>query len=710
MRQWRWVLGLVLVVGMVVSPLLTVWAQEASPEAVDEPVVTEPDVTEPVETAEPAGTEAPVDTVVPESTATSPAPDAPTDAPVFSGAAAPVLTVGGSTDSPVSVPFGGQTTVAVSGLDSSMQVFFYTAPSGCPKDDPGRSMFLGPVLGDTSVPRTGAPGTTEYLQAQLYGGEWSNCIQVTWIAAPTATIAATDTATAKATSAETTPGPMSFSVNGQTSGTLAVSPEEIVTALVVNVSALVVYGEGNCAGVPVYSYGVLPNNVLSWPASEWTHTPGFSMQAHGMDSSSGNCITVTIIQPTATTTPADTSTATDVPTATGTRVPTATLTPTQTPVPTLLVNGGTESFVQVPLGSFLSLHLQDFSTLVWFHGGGCAAGSFWYDSAVGYSDLAYNTNGFDPSVFIDNRISIQGYSGSFAAGGQPVTTCRTIEVLGLPTATATDTPVPSMTATATATATQQVLVMTVNGSTDSPVTVDAGAMVTMITSGLTPGGTVSYGFVQSGCPSSAGSPGMQGPYPVQETGTHQFGAGGDGIAGTSFAFQAFQNGVWSNCIRVVWAPEATATPAPLLLVNESTNAVTHVDYMTGSISVDWSGIPLLNLYPNTDCSGMPSLYYSAGTGSRSYSAMSWATTVGGYVFSLRGYSSPNPQVLTDCRTVIMDHAPVTPSVTTTTAPTDTATATTTTTATAPTQTPAGEPTLTLNGSMDTSVTWPIDGP
>ncbi|MGN6032655.1 MAG: hypothetical protein ACTHQE_13445, partial [Thermomicrobiales bacterium] len=32
------------------------------------------------------------------------------------------------------------------------------------------------------------------------------------------------------------------------------------------------------------------------------------------------------------------------------------------------------------------------------------------------------------------------------------------------------------------------------------------------------------------------------------------------------------------------------------------------------------------------------------------------------------------------------------------------------TATAPTQTPAGEPTLTLNGSTDTSVTWPIDGP
>lgn len=408
----------------------------------------------------------------------------------FTPVANVVLDIDGSTAAVIQRTGGIGVTANVTGADANSELSLFTSVYSCPYQAPGATAqydLTADGNGKASASIFGESDVTRYIQAQLADGSWTACIQVVWSATPTATIPS---------------GAMIFTVNGQTSGTLTVNPDDVITAHAENVSTLIAYSEGNCGGMPAYTYGAMLNNSIVDVASNWAHTPSFSMQAHGMDSSTGNCITINITQPTATTAPTDTATAT------GTLVATETLVPSATPVPVLLVNGGTDSLVQVNLGSSFSLHLQDFPKIVWFHGGGCDTGNFWYESAVGYPDLSYNTSGFDPSVFINNQISIRGYSGSVDAGGQPVTTCRTIEVLGLPTATPTETPVPSMTPTVTATATQQVLVMTVNGSTNTPVNVSAGAMVSMVTSGLVPGGDVQYGYSQAGCPASVSSPGL----------------------------------------------------------------------------------------------------------------------------------------------------------------------------------------------------------
>ncbi|MGB3328260.1 MAG: hypothetical protein WBA46_04845, partial [Thermomicrobiales bacterium] len=503
MRTMRWILGLVLVLGVAVSPLMTAFAQDASPVVVDQPVSTEPDTPDPVATGQdPANTAAPTDVAT-----DAPAGGPTATDPVFVAAVAPVMTIDGGTDSPVSVPAGGQATVAVSGL-GQVQIFFYTAPGGCPQGDPSRVMYNGPVIGDTSFTRTGTPGMTEYLQAQLYGGEWSNCIQVTWLAEPTAT------ATAPMPSG---PGAMSLTVNGQTSGTLSVNPDDLVTVHAVNVSTLMLYSDADCGGVPYSASGVMLDSVLSQPANAWITPPtaSFSMQAHGMDSSTGACITVSIIQPTDTAVPTATATSTAVPTDPPAETSTAADTPTATSVPT-------------------------------------------------------NTE----------------------------------------TATSA--------ATATATATQLVPVLTVNGSTLSPVHVPGGSVATLLASGLTPGGTVAYGASPAGCPSSVASPGMQGPFAVGGDGTSTFQAGG--ISGATWYYQASQNGVWSNCLQLIWgATFTTPTPtqtSPALFVNDDDAAVVHVNYPSASIWVRWSGIPRLNVYPSADCSGIPVTSYTvSGFGS-----------------------------------------------------------------------------------------------
>lgn len=684
-----------------------VWASEATDTVTVAPTDTAtaaPTSTETV-TAEPTN----IATIAPTDTATAPLPTATAGGPEMH------LLINNDDSAVVYVNYPG----------SSVGILWLNVPLV--------NIYANGTCSGTPVEQDAAPNATGQRYATT--GEWAtlvggyvfsvqgvtasntvaltDCRKVVMMNPPTATIASTaietatavptDTATVEPPTATTEPSPtvgqpgaMSFTVNNQTSGTLTLNPYDLVTLRSENVSLIVVYPGAGCATAPAYQYLAPIDPAISAPANEWitsTPTTSFSVQAHGMDSSTGNCITISIIQPT------------DTATATGTLVPTETMMPSAIAEPVLLVNNLPDTLVQVNLGSTLFIHLEGLPKLVWFHGGGCATGSFWYDAAIGISDIAYNTSAFDPAAFIDGQISIQGYSASISAGGQPVTTCRTIEVLGLPTATATET------AEATVTATQQVVapVMTVDGSTDSPANVAAGAMVTMLTSGLTPGGTVSYGYSQTACPSSVSSPALQGPYTVPDSGTHQFGAGGEGIAGVSWYFQAVQDGVWSNCIQIVWAaaatatvepsPTATTTAVPLLLINDLTNTEIHVDYFNGSIAVDWNGIPLLNLYPNTDCSGMPSLHYSGGSGSRSYPAMSWATTVGGYVFSLRGYTSPNPTAITTCRVVIMDNAPVTPSVpateTATTAPTETAMATI-----EPTATATFIPNLTINDLTD----------
>ena len=385
---------------------------------------------------------------------------------------APLLSIDGDTSALIQRTNGTGVTAGITNAAPNSTITLFTSFVSCPYLAPDATAVRDlPVDGGgmTNAALFGETDTTEWVQARTADGAWTACIQVVWSAASTATA-----------TTPPTPGAMNFTVNGQASGTLTVNPDDLVTAHAVNVSTLIVYSQGACVGEPAYTYGVMLNNEVSSPASEWTHTPSFSMRAYGLDSSTGNCITVDIMQPTDTPVPTDSPTATATATATETLVPTATLTPSETPVPVLTINNETTTFVHLNPGDWFSYQTANVPFLAMFTGGGCLSENF-NSGTSNPTSGTLNTTGFGPEWFIDHQFSMQGYSAAPGSGGQPITSCYTIEVLDLSTNTPTETVPP------TATATQQVLVMTIDGSTDSPVNVPAGAIVSMLTSGLAPG-------------------------------------------------------------------------------------------------------------------------------------------------------------------------------------------------------------------------------
>ncbi|MGC4106594.1 MAG: hypothetical protein QM753_09645 [Thermomicrobiales bacterium] len=154
--------------------------------------------------------------------------------------------------------------------------------------------------------------------------------------------------------------------------------------------------------------------------------------------------------------------------------------PTAPPAPVLLINGVTDPAISMPYDGNITMSWSAIPLIAYWPLGECPGNPSGFD--VGPSG-SYTQSAANWVYWAGGQVfSMRGYSGDPTAGGQPLTTCRTITIAEAPTATVTPTVPPTATEippTATATHAQDSN-LTVNDSTAPNLTVPNNDSVAVV--------------------------------------------------------------------------------------------------------------------------------------------------------------------------------------------------------------------------------------